>query len=99
MSASQAKAVARYRNKLTGKGLGRFEVLGRDADRALIRAIARVMAEDDSKAMSFRASITEMVHSQTGSRGAILAGLRRAPLLGGDMDLSRSQEAGRNIEF
>jgi hypothetical protein len=45
-SASQKRALKNYRDRLCERGMARFEVLGRDADRDLIRSLARRLAED-----------------------------------------------------
>jgi hypothetical protein len=36
MGASQKRAIRNYRTRLSARGLARFEVLGRDVDRALV---------------------------------------------------------------
>ena len=46
MGSSKKRAVKNYRFRLSERGLARFEVLGRDADRDLIRCVARRRAED-----------------------------------------------------
>ena len=40
-NASQKRALKNYRKRLRERGMSRFEVLGLDADRELIRALAR----------------------------------------------------------
>src|SRR5205823_9061005 len=42
---SQKRAIKNYRNRLHQRGMARFEVLGLDADRDLIRSLARRLAE------------------------------------------------------
>ena len=42
----QKRALRRYRKRLTQRGMARFEVLGLDADRELIRSLARRLAGD-----------------------------------------------------
>ena len=43
---SQRRATKKYRSRLAERGMARFEVLGRDTDRELIRSLARRLAED-----------------------------------------------------
>ena len=43
----QKRALKRYRKRLNQQGMARFEVLGLDADRELIRSLARRLAGDD----------------------------------------------------
>jgi len=45
--ASQRRALRNYRDRLAERGMARFEVLGRAIDRALIRSLARRLAEND----------------------------------------------------
>lgn len=99
MGSSQNRAVQNYRSRLGERGLARFEVLGRDADRELIRSLARKLSEDTPEASRLRATVT---HSMTGDRkepGGILAALQRSPLVGADLDLSRSRDGGRKVDL
>jgi hypothetical protein len=99
MSPSQAKAVAKYRNRLADKGLTRFEVLGRKSDSALIRKLARTIAEDVAKAAALREFAEKIVGDEKQSRGSILAAFRRAPFIGAELDLTRSDDDARTIQF
>jgi hypothetical protein len=74
-------------------------VLGRDADRDLIRSIARRLAEDSPEASRLRAVVKQSVAGEPPRKGGILAALRRSPLVGADLDLSRSREVGRKVEI
>jgi hypothetical protein len=74
-------------------------VLGRDADRDLIRSIARRLAEDCPEASRLRAVVTKSIAGETPKKGGILAALRRSPLVGADLDLTRSREEGRKVEI
>jgi len=51
--AAQKRALRNYRSRLVKRGMARFEVLGLDADRDLIRSLARRLAEDDPDARGF----------------------------------------------
>ena len=99
MSSSQKCAIRNCRSRLGERGLARFEVLGRDADRELIRALARRLAEDSAEASRLRAIIGRSVASEPPKKGGILAALRRSPLVGADLDLGRPREEGRNVEI
>ena len=46
---AQMNALKNYRQRLSERGMGRFEVKGLVSDRPLIRAIAARLAEDDSE--------------------------------------------------
>lgn len=48
------RAIQKYRFRLGERGMARFEVVGRDTDRDLIRSLARRLAEDGPGAMRLR---------------------------------------------
>lgn len=99
METSQKRATRNYRARLARKGLARFEVLGRDTDRELVRSLARRLAEDSDEAARLRAMIRQAVSPDPPEKGGILAALRRSPLVGADLDLVRAREAGRKVEL
>ena len=79
--------------------MARFEVLGRESDREFIRALARYLAEDGPEASRLRAAVGETMAGDPRRKGGILAALRRSPLVGADLDLTRPREDGRRIEI
>ena len=99
MGNSQRRAIWNYRTRLSERGLARFEVLGRDTDRALIRSLARRLAEDNAEASKLRAMVGRAVVGESPRKGGILAALRRSPLVGTELDLTRSREAGRKVDL
>ena len=99
MSNSQKRAIQNYRSRLGERGLARFEVLGLDADRALIRSVARRLAEDGLEASRLRTVVSQTIEGEPPKRGGILAALRRSPLVGADIDPERSREAGRKLRL
>lgn len=99
MGSSQTRAIQTYRTRLKARGLARFEVLGRDADRDLIRSLARRLAEGGLDAARLRVAVTQMISGSPPRKGGILAALRRSPLVGADLDLSRERVEGRDIEI
>ena len=99
METAQKRAVRNYRSRLGERGLARFEVFGRDADRDLIRSLARRLAEDTPEASELRAVVRSSIAGEPPRPGGILAALRRSPLVGADLDLSRSREEGRKIDL
>ena len=66
--------------------MARFEVLGRDADRDLIRSLARRLAEDGPDASRLRAAVSQTIAGEPPKKGGILAALRLSPLVGSDRD-------------
>jgi hypothetical protein len=95
-TASQERALRNYRNRLTERGMTRFEVLGLASDRMLIRSLARRLAEDGPEAMSIRATVTKAVEGEASGKGRIFAALRRSPLVGADIDLNRGRVRERD---
>jgi hypothetical protein len=99
VDSSQKRAVQNYRSRLRERGLARFEVLGRDADRDLIRSLARRLAEDGPEASRLRATVSQTIADEPPKKGGILAALRRSPLVGAELNLTRSREAGRKVQI
>jgi hypothetical protein len=99
MTPSQKRAIRTYRSRLRKRGLARFEVLGRNTDRDLIRSLARRLAEDSPEASKLRAAVSQTIADDPPRKGGILAALRRSPLIGADLDLTRSREEGRKIDL
>lgn len=95
MSPLQRRAIANDRMTLKARGLVRFEVIGREADRDLMRSLARRLADDGPEAARLRAAITTMMSGNALRKGGILAALRGSPLVGADLDLARERVDGR----
>lgn len=96
-SSAQQRAVDGYRRRLDARGLSRFEVLGRQEDKALIRKLARRLADDDADAARLRAEVSRGLSTEMPKKGGILAALRRSPLVGADLDLTREEIADRDV--
>ena len=96
---SRRHAVQRYRERLAQCGLARFEVLGRLADRELIRSLARRLAENDATAQRLRATVSQGIAGEPPRKGGILDALRRSPLVGADAIAPRPFEPGREVEL
>jgi hypothetical protein len=98
-TAAQARALTNSRKRLSKRGLARFEVLGLDSDRELIRAIARRLAENDAEAAEIRAAIGSRVAPEMRKKGGIYEALRRSPLVGADLNLRRPFVKPRKIDL
>ncbi len=96
---SQRRATERYRRRLAERGMARFEVLGREADRALIRAVARGLAEEGPEADRLRTVVSQCVADGGPRKGGILEALRRSPLVGEDIVPPRPFEPGRKVDL
>jgi outer membrane protein TolC len=96
---SQKRALKNYRKRLSARGVARFEVLGLDADRGLIRSLAKRLAENGSDAKRIRAAVRRTISGYPPKKGGILAALRRSPLVGADLDVSRALVHGRKVDL
>ena len=94
-NAAQKRAIRSYWSRQGRRGMARFEVQALDADRELIRALARRLADDSPEAMRARTMVQQIVSGEPPRQGGILRSLRRSPLVGADLDLDRAREAGR----
>ena len=95
----QNRALRNYRNRLHARGMARFEVLGLDSDRELIRSLARRLAENGADATRIRAAVHRTIAGEPAKKGGILAALRRSPLVGADLDVSRPVTHGRKVDL
>jgi hypothetical protein len=96
---AQKKALRNYRKRLAKRGMARFEVLGLDTDRDLIRSLAKRLAEDGPHAVQIRAAVSRTIAGEPPPKGGILAALRRSPLVGVDLNLDRPGDAGRKVDL
>ena len=96
---AQKKATQNYRNGLTQRGIARFEVQALEADRDLIRGLARRLANGGPEAKRARATVQQIVTGEPPASGGVLKALRRSPLVGADLDLTRVREEGRAVDL
>lgn len=96
---SQRRATKKYRSRLAERGMARFEVLGRDADRELIRSLARRLAEDCPEADQLRTVVSQGIAGKPLRKGGILEALRRSPLVGVEAIASRPFESSRKVDL
>lgn len=98
-NATQNRAVRNYRLRQTQRGITRFEIQALEADRDLIRALARRLTKDGPEATRVRAMVQQIVSGEPLRQGGILQALRRSPLVDADLDLVRAREDGRAVEL
>jgi hypothetical protein len=98
-NAAQKRAMQNYRARLARRGLTRFEIMVLESDRELIRTLARRLAEEGSEAEKVRSAVKTAVAGKSPKPGNILTALRRSPLVGADLDLSRPREKGRKVNL
>ena len=96
---SQKRAIDNYRKRLNQRGMARFEVLGLNTDRELIRLLARRLADNGPDSARIRATVRRTVSGEPPKKGGILDALRRSPLVGADLNLKRPVVAGRKVDL
>lgn len=99
MSSPQKRATQNYRTRLGERGFARFEVLGLDRDRDLIKSLARRLAQEDPDAARIRTAVSQAILGSRPKKGGILAALRRSPLVGADLDLDRLRAGERGVDL
>ena len=95
----QRRAIDNYRSRLTERGMARFEVVGRDDDRELIRSVAKRLAEGGADADRLRTAVSQTIEGESPRRGGILKALLASPLVGSKLDLARPHEEGRKVDL
>jgi len=96
---SQKRAIKNYRKRLNKRGMARFEVLGLDADRELIRSLAKQLADDSPESARIRAAVRRTILGEPPYKGGIINALRRSPLVGADLNLERPVTADRKVDL
>ncbi len=99
MVSSQKRAIQNYRSRLGERGLARFEVLGLDRDKALIREMARRLAEGGAESARIRDVVTKTVSKEPSKKGGVIAALRSFPLEDAELDLERLRTEPREIDL
>lgn len=96
---SQKRAISNYRMRLKKRGIARFEVLGLDKDRNLIRSLAKQLADDGSDSAQMRVELRRTISGKPPAKGGILKALRRSPLVGSELDLDRLATPDRPVDL
>jgi len=74
-------------------------VTARATDQDLLRTLARRLTEDGPDADRTRSAVRELVTDESSKPGGILLALRRSPLVGANLKLSRERVNGRRIDL
>ena len=98
-SPSEKRVLKNYRKRLGQRGRTRFEVLGLDTDRELIRSLARRLADNGPDSAQVRAALRRNVSGESPSKGGILSALCRSPQVGADLDLARPATDARKVDL
>ena len=97
--ASQKRAVANHRRRLTDRGIARYEVRGLEKDKELVRRLAKRLAAGGTGAARLRAELSRQVSDEPPRRGGIWAALRRSPLVGANLNLEREVVPPRDVDL
>lgn len=99
-NSSQKRATKNYRKRLQQRGIARFDVLGRDQDRGLIRSLAKRLAQDDPHANRIRSEVTRALSEESQpKKGGLLSVLRLPAVEGLELKIERSFDPGRKIDL
>ena len=96
---AQKRAIENYRSRLIKRGIVRFELQALTADRDLIRKLARTLMEDGAEAERLRRMVEQALSGESPQAGGILTALRCSPLVGADLDLTRTPQEGRKVDL
>ena len=95
MTPAQKKAVQRHRQRQARKGIIRVEVNVPDTDRELIRELAANLRSGGAAAEEIRTTLKAVINPYAGMTFKEL--IEAMPE--GELDIERSKEPGRDIEF
>jgi hypothetical protein len=65
----------------------------------LIRSLARHLAQEGPEATRIRGIVSQTLSGDPPKKGGILEALRRSPLVGSDLDLSRAHDEPRMVDL
>ena len=95
---SQRRRVANHRRRRV-QDMTRYEVRGLKRDKELLRHVARKLAAGDAAAKQLRKELTKKTKRPGASSVSLVETLRRSPLVGGDWEIERPIEYGREIDL
>ena len=96
---AQKRALKNYRKRLAEHGMARFEVLALNTDRELIRSLARRLADKGPEAARIRTTVRRTISGEPPKKGGILRALRRSPLVGAELHVTRSITDDRKVHL
>ncbi len=97
---SQSRATKNYRKRLQQRGVARFDVLGLDADRGLLRSLAKRLTQDDPGAIRIRSDVSRALsEGPQPKKGGLLAVLRLPAMEGLELEIDRPFDPGRRVDL
>jgi hypothetical protein len=97
-SNTRKRAIRSDQGRLARPSLTRFTVLGLEADRDLIRSLAQRLSEEGSDAATLRLVLNRAISADSAKKGGIFDAFLRSPLVGVDLELTRTVEQARKVE-
>ena len=97
-SNTRNRAIRSDQDRLARPGLTRFTVLGLGADRDLICSLAQRLSEEGPDAATLRLALNRAISADSVKKGGILDAFLRSPLVGVDLELTRTVEHERKVE-
>lgn len=91
---AQRKAVQNHRRRQQKRGLVRLEVQAAEADKILIRKVARLLRGDPARAAEIRKRLQQVIGEER--KPGLKALLTSVPLEG--IELTRHQDFGRDVD-
>jgi hypothetical protein len=96
---AQKRAVKTYRAHLAERGLVRFEVIAREGDRELVRALAKKLSEGAPETAQIRAAFSEPNEKYVPKKGGIVEELLKSPLAGSGVNFKRYRGPWRKVDL
>jgi len=93
------RAVIKSRRALRARGMSRYEVRGLESDKALVKDVAKRLAENGPAAEELRRTLKSKVAPLPEERGAVWRWLRASPLVGVDWHIEREFTTGRKVDL
>src|SRR5205085_1601335 len=93
------RAVIKNRRALRERGISRYEVRGLESDKALVREVAKRLAENGAAADELRRTLRRTLAPQPEERGGVWRWLRASPLVGIDWHIEREFTTGRKVDL
>ena len=97
-SNTRKRAIRSNQDRLARPSLTCFTVLGLEVDRDLIRSLAQRLSEEGPDAATLRLALNRTISADSAKKGGILDAFLRSPLVGVDLELTRTVEHERNVE-
>ena len=96
---AQKRAIKNYRASLAERGLARFEVVAREADRELVRALVKELVEDGPQSGKIREAMSPPTEKYVPKKGGIYEALRKSPMVGSGVKFQRYRGPGRKVDL